>query len=158
MGNGIFSRTPLHRHAEPAQRIMGLDQLSPTSEELAQLLAADPSQEVRIAAAQRCTDLETLVAAWANEAAPGVKNAIANTLAGLIADCEDAELARAVLSGPQITDSIRADIAHKARDSERRRTAIEGIRNEDALIEIALSAEHAETRLAARGVSNTVKV
>jgi len=128
---------------------MGLDQLSPASEELAQMLAADPSQEVRIAAAQRCTDLETLVAAWANEAAPGVKNAIANTLAGLIADCEDAEVARAVLSGPQITDSIRADIAHKARDSDRRRTAIEGIRNEDALIEIALSAEHAETRLAA---------
>ena len=149
MGNGIFSRTPLHQHAEPAQRIMGLGQLAPTSGELAQMLAADPSQEVRIAAAQRCTDLSTLATAWANEAAPGVKNAIANTLAGLLADCEDAEAVRAVLASPEITDSIRADIAHKARDGARRRAAIEGIRNEDALIEIALSAEHAETRLAA---------
>ena len=149
MGNGIFSRTPLTRHAEPAQRIVGLDQLSPTSEELVHLLAEDPSQEVRIAAAQRCADLGALAAAWANEPAPGVKNAIANTLAGLLADCEDTEAVRAVLAGPSITDSIRADIAHKARDSERRRTAIEGIRSEDALIEIALSAEHAETRLTA---------
>jgi DNA repair protein SbcC/Rad50 len=149
MGNGIFSRTPLHRHSEPAQRIVGLDQLSPTSEELVHLLAEDPSQEVRIAAAHRCADLGALATAWTNEPAPGVKNAIANTLAALLADCEDSDAVRAVLARPAITDSIRADIAHKARDPERRRTAIEGIRNEDALIEIALSAEHAETRLTA---------
>ena len=44
----------------------------------------DPSQEVRIAAAQRCTDLSTLASAWTNEAAPGVKNAIATALAGRV--------------------------------------------------------------------------
>ena len=113
------------------------------------MLTADPSQEVRIAAAQRCTDLSTLAAAWTNEAAPGVKNAIANTLAGLIADSEDTGTAQALLARPEIADSIRAQVAHKARDSERRRAAIAGIRNEEALLEIALSAEHAETRMAA---------
>lgn len=149
MGNGIFSRTPLHEHAEPAQRIAGINQLPPASNELAHMLAADPSQEVRIAAAQRCTDLGALAQAWANESTPGVKNAIGNTLAGRLADCEDAEAVRALLERPEISDSIRADIAHKARDGERRRAAIAGIRSEDALIEIALSAEHAETRIAA---------
>ena len=129
MSTGIFSRTPLHQHAEAAQRIVGLDQLPPASQELAQMLSADPSQEVRIAAAQRCTDLTALAAAWTSEPAPGVRTAIANTLAGLLAECEDAVALQALLAQPEIADSIRADVAHKARDSERRRAAIAGIRN-----------------------------
>ncbi len=63
MISNLFSRTALHQHADPAQRILGAAALPPDSGELAQLLAADPAPEVRSAAAQRCTDLAALASA-----------------------------------------------------------------------------------------------
>ena len=59
----IFSRSALHEHADPAQRVQGVAALPPDSGELARLLAADPAPEVRIAAAQRCSELPALAAA-----------------------------------------------------------------------------------------------
>ena len=47
-------RSALHEHPEPAQRVAGVAELAPESQELARLLASDPAPEVRIAAAQRC--------------------------------------------------------------------------------------------------------
>lgn len=64
MITNLFSRTALHQHTDPAQRILGLAALAPDAGELAQLLAADPAPEVRSAAARRCSDLSSLAAAW----------------------------------------------------------------------------------------------
>ena len=47
-------RSPLHEHPDPAQRVLGVSELPPDSDELAGLLAADPAPEVRAAAAGRC--------------------------------------------------------------------------------------------------------
>ena len=47
MLNKILSRTPLHEHADPAQRVLGVAELPPDSAELVQLLRADPAPEVR---------------------------------------------------------------------------------------------------------------
>ncbi len=51
--------------------------------------------------------------------------------------------------GPQCTDAIRADVAQRAADTQRRRSAIASIRGEDVLVALALAAEHADTRMAA---------
>jgi len=57
----IFSRSALHEHEDPAQRVQGVAALPPDSGELTRLLAADPAPEVRSAAAQRCKELPALV-------------------------------------------------------------------------------------------------
>ena len=59
----LFSRSALHEHPDPAQRVQGVAALPPDSGELAQLVAADPAPEVRVAAANRCTDLPALAGA-----------------------------------------------------------------------------------------------
>lgn len=122
MINNLFSRTPQHEHAEPAQRALGVAELPADSEEIKRLLTADPAAEVRIAAAQRCSDAATLAAAWQTEADPAVRKAIAATLGHALDETHDAE---------------------------RRRTAILGISDEDLLVGLALTAGHAETRKAA---------
>ena len=43
----LFSRSALHEHPDPAQRVQGVAALPPDSGELAQLVAADPAPEVR---------------------------------------------------------------------------------------------------------------
>ena len=73
MITNLFSRTALHQHADPAQRVLGLAALAPDAGELAQLLAADPAPEVRSAAARRCTDLAALAAAWDRETDAAVR-------------------------------------------------------------------------------------
>ena len=45
------------------------------------------------------------------------------------------------------TDAIRSEVVRHTHDAERRRTAIAAIRDETALVELALHAEHAETRI-----------
>jgi len=149
MINGFFSRSPLHEHAEPAQRIRGLAELPPVSDELAQLLASDPSSEVRIAAARRCSDPGTLAAAWARETEPAVKEAVASSLGGVLAESADPRAACEILSADHLSDAIRSEVARKSQDSDRRHAAIAGMRDEEALIELALAAEHAEIRMAA---------
>lgn len=143
-----FSRTALHQHADPAQRLLGVAALPPDSGELV-LLLADPSTAVRIAAAQRCADLAALASAWEKETDAAVRPALASALGGALAQTQDSARARAQLAADRCTDAIRVEVALHARDAERRRAAIAGVRDEAALMDIALHGEHAETRMAA---------
>ncbi len=142
-------RSALHEHAEPAQRVLGVAELPPDSDLLAQMLAADPAAEVRAAAARRSTALAALAAAWDKESDPAVRAALAMALPGVLAETPDASLAAALLQSDSFPDEIRADVARRTHDAERRRGAIAAIRGEEALVDVALSAEHAETRLMA---------
>jgi DNA repair protein SbcC/Rad50 len=145
----LFSRTGLHQHADPAQRILGVAALPPDSGELARLLATDPAPEVRRAAAQRCADLAALASAWDAEADAAVRLALASALGDVLAKTEDSALAQALLAADRCTDAMRIEVARRARDAELRRAAIDGLRDEAMLVELALAAGHAETRMAA---------
>ena len=57
--------------------------------------------------------------------------------------------ARAFLETAACPDAVRAAVARAAADAERRLAAIAALRDEALLIELAVSAGHAETRLAA---------
>jgi len=145
----LFTRTALHEHAEPAQRVLGVAALPPDSNELAGLLAADPAPEVRTAAARRCTDAAILAAALATEGDGTVRVALAAALADALCAAPDAAAAGALLASDRCSDAIRAEVARRAPDAERRRGAIASIRDEAPLLELAQDALHAETRLAA---------
>lgn len=145
----IFSRSALHEHADSAQRVLGVAELPPDSDELAHLLAADPAPEVRVAAARRCADLAVLGAAWKTETDSAVRVALAAALGTALSDTQDHAGARALLEAEHCTDAICCEVARRTQDAERRRVAIAGIRDEHALVELALAAEHAETRMAA---------
>ena len=147
MMSSLFSLTPLHQHAEPAQRILGIAALPPDSGELAQLLAADPAPEVRIAAAHRCADLAALVSAWDAETDTAVLLALEPVLGKVLAQTQNGAGVRAMLEAQRCTDAIRSEVVRHTHDAERRRTAIAAIRDETALVELALHAEHAETRI-----------
>jgi hypothetical protein len=140
---------PLHEHADPAQRMLGVQALPPDAPELAQLLQSDPAPEVRAAAAQQCADLSTLVAAWNAEAVPDVRNALATSLGKALAATSDGATAQALLENESCTDAIRAAVAHQTEDAARRGIAIARISDEEVLVELALGAAHAPTRLAA---------
>lgn len=144
-----FSRIPLHQHADSAQRILGVGVLPPDSGELAQLLLADPSAQVRVAAAQRCADLAALASAWEKETDTAVRPVLAAALGGVLAQTQDSAHAKAQLAADGCTDAIRAEVALQAQDAERRRAAIGSMRDEAALVELALHGRHAETRMAA---------
>lgn len=145
----FLSRSALHKHAEPAQRLIGVEQLPPDSADLAHILAADPSPEVRAAAALRCADVAVLAAAWETETDPAVRDAISSALGSALSRTQDSGGAQALLEAGRCTDAIRSEVARRAQDPERRRFAIDAIRDETALVALALGAEHAETRLAA---------
>ena len=142
-------RSPLHAHPDPAQRVLGVSALPPDADELAGLLAADPAPEVRAAAAGRCASVDALAAAWRTESDSAVRAALAAALGPLLAETQDGETARALLEADTCTDAIRSVVARCAQDDARRRIAIAALRDEDALVDLALVAEHAETRMAA---------
>ncbi len=142
-------RSSLHQHADPAQRIAGVAELAPESDELAALLAADPAPEVRLCAANRCTNLDALANAWIDETDPAVLSAIAAALGTVLAESPDAARAMGFLDSNSCTDAIRAEVAGRTTDAQRRRLAIAAIQDEPALIELALTADYAETRMAA---------
>jgi hypothetical protein len=144
----LFSRTALHEHAEPAQRIAGLATLPPESDELVMLLAADPAPEVRSAAAARCADLGALATAWRPRRRRR-RDAIASSMAQALSGAEDPAHARALLEADDCADPLRRAIALSAADAEIRRIAVAALRDEDALVEIASGAAHADTRVAA---------
>ena len=143
----LFSRSALHEHPDPAQRVQGAAALPPDSGDLARLLAADPAPEVRLAAANRCTDLPALAGAWATESDPAVRAALAAALGNVLAETADGAGAAALLDADHCTDAIRCDVARRTPDADRRRVALAGIRDEALLVELALSAEHAESRM-----------
>ena len=145
----LFSRSALHEHPDPAQRVQGVAALPPDSGELAQLVAADPAPEVRVAAAHRCTDLPALAGALATESDPAVRVGLAAALGNVLAETTDGPGAVALLEAEHCTDAIRAEVARRTPDAERRRLAVAGIRDEGRLVELALSAERAELRMEA---------
>ncbi len=145
----LFFGSALHEHAEPAQRVIGVAALPPDSDLLAQLLRADPAPEVRAAAARRCADPQALDRALQAETDAEVQAAIATRLGSLLAEETDAAAARALLTTEHCTDAVRAEVAQHAQDEGRRRIAIEGIRDENVLVELALGASFAPVRIAA---------
>lgn len=153
----LFLRSALHEHAEPAQRVLGVAELSPDSDDLAQLLAADPAPQVRVAAAQRCANLAILATAWETETKSVVRVALASALGKVLSETQDSAGARVLLEADRCTDAIRSEVARCTQDADRRHVAIAAIRDEDALVELALAAEHAETRMAAAERVRTVE-
>ena len=150
-------RAALHLDPDPARRVAGVAELPQDSDELAALLADDPAPEVRLAAANRSTKVDALAAAWEKETDPAVRFAIASALGAALAETDDAARANAILASPACTDEIRADAARRTSDAERRRGAIAAIRDEGTLIELALTAPHAETRKDAAGRVQTTE-
>jgi hypothetical protein len=138
-----------HEDADPVRRAIAAAELPPDSDELAALLAHDPAPEVRIAAANRCANLAALAGAWEHETDAAVRAALEPTLVGVLADRADSGGAAAFLGGEPCTDAIRVAVVRNAPEMERRRSAIAAIRNEALLVDLALTAEHAETRIAA---------
>jgi hypothetical protein len=136
-------------HADPARRVIAVAKLPPQSDELAVLLTTDPASEVRIAAANCCDNLSVLAAAWENESDPAVRAALSAALRTLLSESPDRAGATALLGAAQCTDAMRADVARRAPDVERRRSAIAAIREEALLVELARTAEDAKTRMAA---------
>ncbi len=149
MVSRLFSRTPLHEHPEAGQRLLGVAQLAPASPELAALLASDPETAVRAAAAARSEDLAALAAAGATEPDEGGRAAIVASRGGVRGATSDATAARGYLESPAGTAAVRAEGARRAPDAERRLAAIASLRDESMLVDLALTASHAETRLAA---------
>jgi hypothetical protein len=147
----IFSRSSLHEHEDPAQRLQGVAVLPPDSGELARLLTADPAPEVRSAAAQRCSELPALAEALTTESDPAVRAAVATALGTVASETADANAATAFLAGEACTDAVRAEVACRTADPERRRVALSHIRDEALLVDVALSADLAETRQEAAG-------
>jgi len=151
----LFNRSALHEQADPAQRILGVAQLEPGAEELIQLLHEDSASEVRAAAAERCGDTQALLAAWDSEADAGVRAAIAAGLGASIGALADQAEAQALLEGDRLDDRVRAEVAQRTQDYERRKLAVGAIREEAVLADLALHAGQTETRaLAAERVQS----
>jgi hypothetical protein len=145
----LFFGSRLHEHSDPSQRVLGVGALPPDSPTLEQMLAADPSADVRAAAAGRCANPAALLAAVQAEREPQARAVIASALAKLLAALPDANAARPILDAPGCTDEVRAELVLLTHDDERRRAAIDGMDNEDELVRVAIDAEHASVRIAA---------
>ena len=128
MINNLFSRQPQHLNPDPAQRALGINELEPDSDDVARLLTTDPSPQVRIAAARRCTDPAKLAHAWSAETDDVVRAALAASLGDAL------------------------DAVH---DVPERNRIIDSVHDENLLIGLALEAGHAETRKAAAARVNT---
>jgi hypothetical protein len=144
----LFIGSRLHEHADPAQRVVGVAALPRDSKALAQMLGADPSPDVRAAAATHCSDPAVLAAALRTETVPQVSTAIAASLGKVLAARPDDGSVRTFLAAPECPDVVRAQFALHTQDEERRRVAIDGISDEEVLVDVALDAEHASVRIA----------
>ena len=145
----LFFGSRLHEHADPAQRVLGVSALAPDAPALVALLGADPSAEVRAAAATRCGDATALLAALKVERDPQVRAAVSAALGGVLATTADAQLPDEVLGAQDCPDAVRAEVALHTQDEKRRQTALAGISDEDVLVRVALDAERASVRLGA---------
>ena len=141
--------SPLHEHADPAQRVLGVAALPPDSKVLAQLLGSDPANDVRSAAATHCIDPVVLAAAMQAETELSVRSAIAASLGKVLAATADTGIVRTLLAAQECPDAVRAQVALHAQDEQRRRDALNGIADENALVDVALGAERASVRIAA---------
>jgi hypothetical protein len=141
--------SPLHEHADAAQRVIGVGELPPDSKVLVQLLSGDPAAEVRIAAAGRCGDLAALASAARTDPDAGARVAISSALGRLAAASTDVAAVESILAAPDCTEAVRAEVALHAPDEERRKRAIDGIADEAVLVDVAAGATSASTRMAA---------
>ena len=144
----IIFGSRLHESTDPAQRVAGVQALPPDSKVLVQMLG-DPAPEVRSAAGARCSDATALAAALRTESEQSVRVAHAASLGKLLAVSADDTLVHALLAAPEFTDAVRTHIVLHTADEARRRAAIGAIGDEDALVDIAIGAEHASVRAAA---------
>lgn len=155
----LFNRSVLHEHADPAQRAIGAAQLEPGAEDLITLLHDDPAPEVRSVAAERCGDAQALLAAFATESDPLVRAAIVTGLGAAIGALVDAAEAWSLLEGERIDDRVRAEVARRTQDADRRRHAVAMIRDEGVLVDLAAHSGQAETRaLAADRVTTRTRL
>jgi hypothetical protein len=141
----IFSRQSRLDHPDPAQRLLGVAELMPDSEDLQRVLTSDPAPSVRAAAARVSTNIDALASALEQESDPDVRGAL---LDKLVAAAEPERL-RQVLASDRLQDAERADVARRAGSSPQRAAASAAIQGEEALLDLALTADHAETRMAA---------
>jgi hypothetical protein len=146
--NRLF-RSPLHEQSDPAQRLRGAAELPANSAALAGLLADDAAPEVRAAAAMRCSNVAALASAWRTESDAVVRAALATALGTLLANTQDDETAKSFLYDHACTDAIRAEVARGTHDEDRRRVAIAALREEHSLVDLAIAAPRADTRIAA---------
>ena len=144
----IIFGSRLHESTDPARRVEGVQALPPDSKVLVQMLG-DPAPEVRSAAGARCSDATALAAALRSESEQAVRVAHAASLGKLLAVSADDTLVHALLAAPEFTDAARAQIVLHTADEARRHAAIVAIGDEDALVDIAIGAEHASVRAAA---------
>ncbi len=107
----IFSRSALHEHADPAQRVQGVAALPADSGELAHLMASDPAPEVRSRRQQRCSAHRALAGALATETEPAVRAALTASLGTALAATPDDAAAAACLAAESCPDAI----AHRGR-------------------------------------------
>lgn len=121
MINNLFSRSPQHLHEDPAQRALGVAELDASSDDLTRLMTSDPASEVRVAAARRCDDAHKLATAWHSEQDAAVRTALAESLGHALDAME-----------PVGRDGL-----------------IASLQDEPLLLQLALSAGHADTRKAA---------
>ena len=144
----IIFGSRLHESTDPARRVEGVQALPPDSKVLVQMLG-DPAPEVRSAAGARCSDATALAAALRSESEQAVRVAHAASLGKLLAVSADDTLVYALLAAPEFTDAVRTQLVLHTADEARRRAAIGAIGDEDALVDIAIGAEHASVRAAA---------
>jgi len=147
--NKLLLRPALHEHEDASQRVLGVQALPDDSAHLARLLREDTAAEVRLAAAQRCLDIDALKRAWQGEADADVRAAIAASLGKRVGGMADAAAAATLLAAEDFPDAGRGVVADSTQDEERRRLAIAGMRDEAELVSLALTAAHASTRMAA---------
>src|SRR5262249_54203638 len=93
--------------------------------------------------------LAVLVSAWESETNSDVRSAVEASLAEVVAQTPDHTTAQSVLEADYCTDAIRGAVARSTQEPDRRHMAIALIRDEDALVGLALTAAQAETRIAA---------
>src|SRR4029077_17174590 len=75
-----------------------------------------------------------------------VRAALAASLGTALAEFADSASVVACLEAEACTDAIRADVARRTADADRRRAALALVRDESLLVELALTAEIAEPR------------
>jgi hypothetical protein len=145
MLNKIFARGSRLDSPDPAERLQGVAELEAEADDLVRLLPTDPSPLVRAAAARQTSNAKALAAAFERETDADVRRALLEAPASA-ADSDP--LAAAIRDG-RLADPEAALVARHAATPSLRQAAIAAIRSEDTLVELALTADHAETRRAA---------
>ena len=136
---------PDYQPPESAHAVRASAEPQRSPSDFAGLLASHSAPEDRAGAARRCADLTSLAAAWQVETEPAVRLALAAALADVLSEDADGAAAAALLEADHCTDAIRAEVARRTRDAERRRVAIATIRDEHLLASVVHLDTHVES-------------